>query len=335
MPNKIGVKDIAREVGCSPTTVSQAFHHPRLVNEQTRHEIFKACERLGYVRRRPGKKRKRVIGITGVSHGLILGEYYANVVSSVLSSAKDLGVNVIIERFGEKDDVLPAMFLKKLLDGVLVLGKISQESALMIKQSGLPLVLCGYPLPQLDLNAVMSDGRAGMYAITRHLVQLGHKNIVYLTGGPRFDPVTSDRLDGFRYALNEAGVKLSEVNICVGDFFDLGSAVRAVEKINKLDKRPSALICESDALAYAANQAFIGAGYRVPEDISITGFDNLPVPYYINVKPKLTTVDVNLDELGRIAFNALLDVIEDPGRAPCRFTMPVRLLVQETTGPAV
>jgi LacI family transcriptional regulator len=253
---------------------------------------------------------------------------------AVLSAAKELGVNVIVEHFGGKKDVLPSMFSKKLVDGVLVFGKMPQEHVLAIKHSGFPVVLCGHPFPQLGLNVVMSDGRAGMYAVTKHLVQLGHKNIVYLTGGPRFDPVTSDRLDGFRYALNEAGVKLSEVNISIGDFFDMASATRAVEKINKLDKRPSALICESDALAYAAYQGFVGAGYNVPGDISITGFDNLPIPNYINAKPKLTTVDVNLDELGRISFNALLDVIEDPARAPCRLALPVRLKIQETTGPA-
>jgi DNA-binding LacI/PurR family transcriptional regulator len=71
MPNKIGVKDIAKEVGCSPTTVSQAFHNPDLVNEQTRSVIFDACERLGYVRKRDGGKKKKVIGITGGGGGAV------------------------------------------------------------------------------------------------------------------------------------------------------------------------------------------------------------------------------------------------------------------------
>jgi len=331
MPKKIRIKEIAKTVGCSPATVSQAFNNPKLVNRKTRAKILETCEALGYTRRRFKKRSKRIIGVSGISHELILGEYYAKVTSSILSAAKEEGFNVMIEYFGDDEDTLPQMFSKKVLDGVLILGKISQDHVLQIKQHNIPLVLCGHPIPGIELHTVLSDGRAGIYDITKHLIGLGHKKIAHITGGPLFDPVVSDRLDGFRYALTEAGLSAPEEYILIGDFCDWGSAVKAVDKLMKLKESPSAIVCESDALAYTAYQRLVELGYKVPKDISITGFDNLPFPPYINnVKSKLTTVDVNLEELGRTAVNILLDMIENPSRAAYRHTLPTQIIEGET-----
>ena len=113
MAKKVKIKDIAKKVACSPATVSQAFHNPKLVNRKTRMEILEACEQLGYVRRTLRGKRKKIIGITGPTHHVILGDYYNAVTKSILSSAKEEGINVIIESFDDKEDTLPYMFSKK------------------------------------------------------------------------------------------------------------------------------------------------------------------------------------------------------------------------------
>jgi len=333
---KIRIKEIAKEVGCSVATVSQAFNNPKLVNRQTRAEILEAGERLGYVRRRSNKKRRKIIGITGISHDLILGEYYSRVTAAILSAAKEQDVNVVIEDFSDEEDTLPRMFAKKVLDGVLILGRISQDHVLMIKQQNIPLVLCGHPIPGIELHTVISDGRAGIYEMTKHIIKLGHKNIAHMTGGPHFDPVVSDRLDGFRYAMTEAGLSVNDEYIVVGDFCAWETAARAVEELMKLKAPPTAIVCESDALAYTAYQRLKEMGYKVPKDVSVTGFDNLPFPPYIDaVKPKLTTVDVNLDELGRTAVKVLLDIIDNPSRAAYRHTLPVKLIEKGTVGPVI
>lgn len=332
MSKKIRIKEIAKEAGCSPATVSQAFNNPKLVNRKTRAKILEVCEALGYMRRRFKRRSKRIIGVTGVSHELILGEYYTRVTSAILSAAKNEGFNVIIEYFGDKEALLPNMFSKKVLDGVLVLGKISQDHVLQIKQHDLPLVLCGHPIPGIELHTVLSDGRKGIYEVTRHLIEMGHKKIAHITGGPLYDPVVSDRLDGFRYALSEAGLSFPEEYIRLGDFCDWSSAVKAVDKLIELKDPPSAIVCESDALAYTAYHRLLELGYKVPKDVALSGFDDLPFPPYINaVKPGLTTVNVNLEELGRTAVNILLDIIENPSRAAYRHTLPVELIQGETT----
>lgn len=334
MAKKIKIKDIAKAVGCSPATVSQAFNNPKLVNRRTRAEILEVCEQLGYVRKRMRQKKRKIIGVTGISHELILGEYYNKVTTAILSAAREHGINVVVEHFSDKDDTLPYMFSKKILDGVLVLGKISQDHVLMIKQQNIPLVLCGHPIPGIELHTVLSDGRAGIYEMAKHIIKLGHKNIGYITGGPAFDPVTSDRLDGFRFALTEAGLSLPEEYVVIADFCAWKTAASAVEKLMGLKNPPTAIVCESDALAYTAYQKLKELGYKIPKDVSITGFDDLPFPPYIDaVKPKLTTVDVNLEQLGKTAVNVLLDIIENPSRTAYRHTLPAEIIVKETSGP--
>jgi DNA-binding LacI/PurR family transcriptional regulator len=333
MGKKIRIKEIAKRAGCSPATVSQVFNNPKLVNRQTRVNILELCQQLGYVRKKFKQKRQGVIGVTGISNELMLGEYYNKVVASILSAAKRQGINLIIESFADDEESLPDMLSRKLLDGVIVLGKLSQEHVLMIKQTSIPLVLCGHPVSGIELPTVLSDGRAGSYAITKHLIQLGHKKIAHLTGGPIYDPVCSDRLDGFRFALSEAGLKPSDDYIMIGDFCDQASAYAAVDKLLGLKNPPTAIVCESDSLAYAAYRRLGEKGVKVPKEISLTGFDRLPFPCFLEeIKPKLTTVDVNLDELGKTAFDALCETIENPSRIACRHTLPVQLVVGETSG---
>ncbi len=332
MPKKVRIKDIAKKVGCSPATVSQAFHNPKLVNRQTRRAILDACEEMGYERRKRSKKASKIIGVTGISSDLILGEYYNEVAKSIIAAAKREGVNVVIEAFDDKQENLPDMFYKKVLDGVIVLGKISQEHVLMIKHGNYPLVLCGHPISGLELNTVLSDGRAGIYAATKHLIELGHKNIAYITGGPIFDPVTSDRLDGYRYALNESGLEINDKNIMVADFCVWETAAKSVDKLLALKNQPTAIICESDALAYMACQRIQEKDLKVPQDISITGFDNLPFPPYIErVMPKLTTIKVDLHQLGETAVKILFDITDNPSQVSYRHTLPVELAKGETT----
>lgn len=332
MAKKIRIKEISKAAGCSQATVSQAFNNPKLVNRETRLKVLEIAEKLGYIRKRFGQKKRKVIGVTGISHELILGEYYNKVTNAILNTAKEHRLNLIIEHFSDTDEALPRMFYRKLLDGILILGKISQKHVLLINEQGIPLVLCGHPIPGVELNTVLSDGRAGIYEITKHLIALGHKKIAHITGGPLFDPVVSDRLDGFRFALNEAGLPVHNEYIVVGDFCAWETAAKATEKLMGLKNPPTAIVCENDALAYTAYHKLIELGYKIPRDVSLTGFDNLPFPPYINaVKPNLTTIDVNLEQLGKTAVNILLDLIENPTRTSHRHTLPVNLMVGGTT----
>ncbi len=333
MAKKVRLKEIAKAVGCSQATVSHAFNDPKLVNRQTRQEILRVSGELGYSRKRYFKQKKKIIGITARSFSAIFGPYYKDVTEAVLAKAKEQGVNVIIEAF-ENDDALPAMFAKKVLDGVLVYWDLPQEHIMKMKETGVPLVICGYPLPGFEVHTVLSDGRAGMYEIAKHLADLGHRRFGYITGGEVLNPITSDRLDGFRYGLAEKGLKLAEEDIAVADFGRWELAAKAVDQLMAREKPPTALVCENDPLAFVAIHRLQELGLKVPRDVSVTGFDDTPyVPGLDWEKPRLTTVHVDLKELGQLATTVLLDLVEEQSRVACRHTLPVKLIAGKTTAP--
>lgn len=335
MTKKIRLKEIAKAVGCSQATVSHAFNDPKLVNRQTRQEILRASEELGYSRRRYFKQRKKIIGITARSLAAIFGPYYKEVTEAVLSKAKEQGVNVIIEPFAENEEILPHMFAKKVLDGVLVYWDLPQDHILKIKETGLPMVICGYPLPGFEVHTVLSDGRSGMYEIAKHLIELGHKRFGYITGGPILNPITSDRMDGFRYGLTEAKLQLNDDQVAIGDFGKWESAAAAVDQLMDGSNPPTAIVCENDPLAFVACRRLQEKGYKIPRDVSVTGFDNTPfIPGMDWEKPHLTTVNVDLAELGGLATTVLFDLIEEQSRVACRHTLPVKLVIGKTTAKA-
>lgn len=329
MGKKVRIKEIAKLVGCSPSTVSQAFNSPKLVNRKTRLKIIETCEKLGYTRKKYDSKSKRIIGITGASAELLFGHYSSPIITAIISAAKKDGVNVIIEPFSDEEETMPHMFSKRVLDGVIMFSKMSPDHILIAKQMSIPIVLCGHPLPNMELHTILPDGRNGTYEATKHLISLGHRKIAHVTGGPISEPVVSDRIDGFRFAMEEAKIKVKEDYLAIADFCKWETPINATEKLLNLPDPPTAIIYQCDVFAYLGYRFLKEKGLE--KKISIVGFDNIPMPYFTDVKPKLTTVEVDFKELGTTAFNVLKDIICNPSRIACRYTMPVKLIIGETT----
>jgi LacI family transcriptional regulator len=238
-----------------------------------------------------------------------------------------------METYSEKDGNIPKMITKNLVDGMIVLGKIEREHVLQIKQENIPLVLCGHPIPGIELHSVMPDGRQGTYEITKHLISLGHKKIAVITGGPIFDPVSSDRLDGYRFAMFESKIKAPDEYITAGDFYEISCVKNAIDQLLSLKNPPTAIVCGCDSFAYETYFLLKQRGVKVPKQMSVAGFDDVPFPYYLDsVRPKLTTAHVNLEQLGSAAVEVLLDVIETPSKAAFRHTLPTKLIIGSTTG---
>ncbi|OGC18619.1 hypothetical protein A2310_03530 [candidate division WOR-1 bacterium RIFOXYB2_FULL_37_13] len=332
MAKPIRLKEIAKKLGLSPATVSQAFNNPKIINRETRGKILRLCEELGYIRKKHKKGRNNNIGVLGESFYITLGGFYNFVTTGLLKHAKKLGVDTLISSFEEEEETLPTMITKDIVDGVIIIGRFSRDHILQIKQENIPLVLCGNPIPGLELHTVIPDGRSGVYEATKHLIDLSHKKIATITGGQLFDPITSDRLDGYRFALSEAKIRISDNYIATADFYNLQSVEPALEKLLGLDKPPTAIVCACDAIAYTVIELLKGKNLKVPKDISITGFDDISFPKFIETtKPQLTTAHINLEQLGEVAVDILLEIIENPAKAAYRHTMPTQLIVRKTT----
>ncbi|MFH0887205.1 MAG: substrate-binding domain-containing protein, partial [bacterium] len=174
--------------------------------------------------------------------------------------------------------------------------------------------------------------RAGMYEATKYLISLGHKRIAFVSGGPIFDPAASDRLEGYRFAMFEAELEIPKDYIYQADFEQHHLSYKAAEKLMSLGNPPTAIICSSDPIAYIVYDYLVKHGVKIPKDVSLIGFDDLPQSYSVSpYLPELTTVHVDIEDLGRTAVKVLLDIIENPTLTAYRHTLPVKLIIRKST----
>lgn len=329
---KVRIKDIAKRLGISVATVSQALNHPKEVNRATRREILSLCEELGYVKPIKGKKRSHHIAVISRDTYNFANDFYARVCEHLLNYARQRRYNLIFEPWPDEHDEVPLSISRNNIDGVIVLGNIHREKALIIKQRQIPLVLCGHPLPDLELHTVLPDGRSGSYQATKHLIDLGHTRIATIAGGKVFDPVARDRIEGYRYAMLEANLEILNDQVVIADFSLYTHADKALDELLEHKDRPTAIVCASDPIAYRVHEALTNKDHKVPHDISLTGFDNFePAEYVKGYLPKLTTVEVNIKELAKYTLDVLFELMEEPRRVAWRYTLPVKLVAGETT----
>lgn len=329
---KVRIKDIAKRLGISVATVSQALNHPKEVNRKTRQEILSLCEELGYIKPIKGKKRTYHVAVISRDTYNFANDFYAKVCESLLKYARKRRYNLIFEPWPDENEEIPLSISRNKIDGVIVLGKIHREKVLLIKQRQLPLVLCGHPLPDLESHTVLPDGKSGSYQACKHLIKLGHKRISTISGGKIFDPVARDRIEGYRYAMLEASLEVLDEHIVIADFRLYTHADKALEKLLVLKNPPTAIVCASDPIAYKIHEVLIAKKYKIPEDISLTGFDNFePAEYVKGYLPKLTSVAVNIKELAKYTLDILFELMEEPTKIAWRYTLPVKLSIGETT----
>lgn len=331
---KVTIKDIAKELKLSPAAVSQALNHPREVGRQTVRRVLEKCKELGYIRRTSARKRKGAIGVIAQDiYNLILGEHYNYILEGVLAEAQKRKMRVEIEFVPHGET--PLMISKNSVDGLLLFGKITKDLAMHLQQNEIPMVLVGHPIPHLEFNTVMADGRAGIYEIAKYLLSLGHRKIAMVYSKPLHDRITAERIEGYRFALTEQKVKLNEKYLAEANWCHPVSAVDATLKLLDLKTPPTAIIYANDTMAYRAYRAFAERKLKIPRDISVAGFDNMLMPNYIEpLKPDLTTVNVNQKLLGKTAVEVLLNVMEHPPEVALRYTLPVELMVKDSTGKA-
>ena len=328
---KVRIKDIAKELNISYSAVSQALNHPREVSRQTVKAVLAKCEELGYVKHANNKKRKGCIGIIAQDiYNLALGEFYNVVLKGVLEECQKRKIRIETEFLPEGG--MPLMVSNNTVDGVLLFGKIKKELVLALKQKGIPMLLVGHPIPQIELHTVMVDGRSGMHQITRHLLELGHKKIALIYSKPIYDYITADRMEGYRTALTEARLKIRDEYIVEAYWCDPISAYDATKKLIHLKNRPTAIIYMNDTMAYRSYKAFAEEKVKIPKDISIAGFDNMVLPDYVEpYSPTLTSVTVDKEMIGRTSVDVLMNLTENPSKIALRYTLPVELVVKDST----
>jgi DNA-binding LacI/PurR family transcriptional regulator len=196
-------------------------------------------------------------------------------------------------------------------------------------KAGTPVVLMNYLAKDMEVSSVSVDNAAGAKTATEYLIHLGHSRIAFVTGDLATQ-AAQDRLDGYKAALKEAGIAISDDVVLRGDY-SRKSARAAAERILTLEPRPTAAVVSSDDMAMEMVSFFIEGGLKVPEDISIVGFDDDPVCLYGPVA--LTTVRQPIKEMAHAAVKELYLRMQDPDRQVNKIILPTELVVRDSACP--
>lgn len=315
MPKTVRMQDIAERLGVSVVTVSKALAEKDGVSEETREKVKRLAREIGYSG--PGSKeaaRKHGTGVVGV---LISSRYmdmqnsfywamYERVISRLLASDY-YGIMELVRPEQEKEGVLPRILQEDKAEGIIVIGQLLPEYCARLRAvGGIPFVFMDSYNSDYYGDAVISDGYYGMYVMTSHLISMGHRDIFYV-GSPDYTSSIRDRYLGYCSAMLEHGLALTG-DMQIGDR-DEGGAMHIVLP----DRLPTAFACNCDMAAYRVIALLRERGLRVPEDISVVGFDDYttePFP-----PPAVTTYTVDMNGMARACVSRLLRRLsqrEDP-----------------------
>jgi DNA-binding LacI/PurR family transcriptional regulator len=328
------LEDVARLAGCSPTTVSRALRNDPRISEATRQEVQFAANRLGYIAdARASSLRGRATSTIGLLLPDVADPMHGQFAMGLEQAATAQGYTVLLAN-GFSDPSLERQalqaFTAQRTDGIVLVGSmlIPQEANLLVSPCPVVFVggenvsLAGYR-SELPTGSIRLDEMAGIAAVVAHLRECGYRRVAYVNGPDLASNVT--RRDAALRCLAEAGIT-GGLYPYPGGVESLGAFSTTVSALAA--ERPEALICYDDVEALGIMDALRERGLRVPDDIAVVGFDDIPFARIAN--PRLTTVAQPSEEVGRRAFGMLLDGIKN-GELPASIMLPVRLIVRETS----
>lgn len=307
------IKDVAKKAGLSVTTVSRFLNQHPYISDDKREKILSAMKALDY---EPSTVAQQMRGIKthriGVLISRITNPFFASLVDALEVNARKNGYSVlIIQNHNSPDEEKNCLDLlkKKIIDGLILCSVESDENVIEKYQKYGPILLCNTSITSSSLPIVRVDDETATRDAIRYLISKGYRKIAYSTGGS-FEKTGhgSRRNNGYVTAMNEAGLTIHDEWIFRHmHTYKHGQTIAHNLQSLVQNNRPDAIFAGSDEVACGLMSTLLLHGQRVPEDIAILGFDNLPVAEMLNIP--LTTVNQPIDELGRISFEFLLSLI--------------------------
>ena len=324
------IKDIARTAAVSNSTVSRALRNSPLVNPETGERIRRIAESEGY---RPSAAARSLVtrrtNTIGVVVTNISDPFVAGVVSGIEDAAEASGFSVFLANSNAepaREKRVVRSFEERRVDGIIVTSsRVGALHVPMLSRMEVPIVLLNNQHPSEGAYSVMIDNEGGSYAAAKHLIQLGHKRIGYL-GDSNGHQSDTERLTGYIRALEAARLEFDASLVAKGDGKPEGARV-ALAKLLALADPPTAVFCYNDMSALGAMHEARAAGLRIPEDLSLVGFDDLYISQYLN--PPLTTVRQPMAGMGRLAAETLLRLLAKH-ESPQVLKVPGELIVRES-----
>ena len=321
--------DVARLAGVSPSTVSRILNGTAKVSDDKRLAVLAAIEKVSFAPNQMAQGLKKGRSLTiGIVVQDISSPFFDETLRGIDDGLKGTGyASVIVSGHWNADEEADRvrLLLARKVDGIILLsGRISDEAVLGFSGQR-PIVSTGRALQTRTALGFKTDNEYGAWLAVRHLVELGHRRIAFISG-PANNHDADERLAGYRRALTEAQIDIDPALVVEGNYHE-ASGMMAMNRLFDTHQQFTAVFAANDLSAYGARLALYRKGIRVPDDISLVGFDDLPGSSYTT--PPLTTVRQPLYDMGRIATQALLRLINGEtvqGKIP-----PVELVVRETT----
>jgi LacI family transcriptional regulator len=331
---RVTIKDVARASGVSCATVSRVLSGYEFVRETTHNRVMEAVEHLGYVANLQARSlasgRSQIIGLLvpnldngyvgtitqGIDQELALTNYDAMLYTS--------------HRHPGKESFYVSAIANGLTEGLLLIAPLVPTAYLdALRGQHLPYVLIDQTDATENSNVVEATNWQGAYEATCYLNRLGHTRIAFITGSLAVRSAV-DRLEGYKAALVDCDIPAREELIIEGDYQQQTGYEITKSLLQGVEPPPTAIFASNDLSAFGAMDAARECGLRIPDDISITGFDDTPQASF--VYPKLTTVRQPLEQMGRVAVKMLLAQIEDLSRPPQRVALATQLVIRDSCG---
>jgi LacI family transcriptional regulator, repressor for deo operon, udp, cdd, tsx, nupC, and nupG len=331
-----GILDVARRAGVSASTVSRSLRGSTKVSQRTRERVLRAAAELEYV---PSPAASRLASGRTSAVGVIVPFatrwFFSEVLTGVEGPLREGGYDLLLYNVGDpagRASFFGTMPLRRRVDAVLaVASSLEPAEQDALRALGVPLAVVGAPVPGFARVGV--DDREGAGMAVRHLLLLGHRDVVMICGEPA-DPVgratTAARREGFEAALAEAGLPVGPDRV-VAEPWGVRGGMRATEQLLTRRTLPTAIFAESDEMALGALQVLRRAGLAVPGRVSLIGYDD----HEMAPAGDLTTIAQPVRRQGELAARGLLAVLAGDGAGPAAadVLLPTRLVVRGTTGP--
>ena len=325
---------MAKLAGVAPITASRAIRGEGYVSEDARARIMEAAAKLNYspdmVARRMRGEKSRLIGIFVNNFGSLMVHEFTTAIND---AARACGYDILLfnaRRFDAADQAGTREMLANLCAG-LILPMPNVEDGYLgeLERRQLPCVLVNFEARAVSLPSVVAENRNGGRAAVGHLLSLGHRRIAFIAGS-HYTGQSAERQAGYVEALTEAGIAVDPELVVAGHFVQ-AEGYAATEKLLALPQRPTAIFAANDEMAIGAINAIHSHGLRVPDDISVVGFDDIATASYIH--PPLTTIRQPLADMSACAVDELLAVIGGQPAPARKITFPIQLVIRKSTGP--
>ncbi|MCI9457353.1 MAG: LacI family transcriptional regulator [Oscillospiraceae bacterium] len=310
----IKVKDLAKMLGVSPATVSLALNNKAGISQATRQRIFDKLSELGYSDRIPIPAAENPLNIRLViykKHGLVVSDthFFSQVIEGINLAARRYGYNLLVTYLTGQDSREEQRRLASLApcSGVILLATELEAGDLSpFLELDIPIVLLDSYFETVDADCIVINNAQGAAEAVRHLLEKGHREIGYLHSSAHINNFR-ERREGMESALHAAGLELTEKMIFPVEPSVEGARRSLAKLLEAPDRLPTAFFADNDLIAIGAAQAFRDVGLRIPEDISLIGFDDMPIAEIM--EPPLSTIHVPKQRLGMLAVYRLVSCI--------------------------